>query len=340
MQNDKEVFRFNFTDIIEFLWNWKWHLMLICGVAGIAAAVFSGPYFIKPRYKSEVIFYPTTINSIGNALLTELNKRESDMLSFGEEEEAENALQILQSDNLMERVIRNFDLMGHYGIDSNEKFPQTKLKKKIKKNISFERTRYLSIAITVLDEDPVMAAKIANGISEVYDSVKTEVQQELAMELYKIVESEFRTKEKEVWDLRMTLKKLGEKGVLNVDEQSWAIGDALYKAKASGSHPERIKELQNDLDSLGKYGGEYTNTYETLILELDELSEMRKRYKKAKVDIENTVTHKFVLTQGTPAEKKSYPIRWLIVFGTLVLTLVSAVVVILIGQQIRMIKAK
>lgn len=314
--------------------------MIICGISGIAAAVFSGPYFIKPRYKSEVIFYPTTINSIGNALLTELNKRESDMLSFGEEEEAENALQILQSDNLMLRVIRNFDLMNHYGIDPNDKYPQTKLKKKIKKNISFERTRYLSIAITVLDEDPVMAAKIANGISEVYDSVKTEVQQELAMELYKIVESEFRTKEKEVWDLRMTLKKLGEKGVLNVDEQAWAIGDALYKAKASGNHPERIKELQNDLDSLGKYGGEYTNTYETLILELDELSEMRKRYKKAKVDIENTVTHKFVLTQGTPAEKKSYPIRWLIVFGTLALTLVSAIIVILIGQQIKTIKAK
>lgn len=340
MQNDREVFRFNFTDIIEFIWKWKWHLVIICGIAGLAAAIFSGPTFIKPRYKSEVVFYPTTINSIGNALLTELNQREADVLAFGEEEEAENALQILQSDNLMGRVIRKFDLMNHYGIDSSEKFPLTKLEKKINKNISFERTRYLSIAITVLDEDPVMAARIANGIGEMYDSVKTEVQKKLASELFSIVESEFKRKEKEVWDLKMKLQTLGQRGVLNIDEQSAAISDALYKAMGGIGNPARIKELKAELDTLGKYGGEYTNTYETLILELDELSELRKRYKKAKVDIDNKVSHKFVLTQGTPAEKKSYPIRWLIVAGTMVLTFITSVLAIIIAQQIRVINKK
>lgn len=339
MKHDNEVFRFNFTDILRFLLKWKWPLIIVCGVAGVAAAIFSGPSFITPKYRSEVIFYPTTINSVSNAILTDLNKREADALAFGEEEEAENALQILKSDNLMQRVIRNFDLMKHYGIDPNGKYPMTELGKEIDRNISFDRTRYLSISISVLDEDPQMAANIANGIAELYDSVKNEVQKELAAELYDIVEEEYKQKEAEVWALKMNLAKLGQKGVLNIDEQSASISAALYKAKAEyGANSPRVMKLQAELDTLGKYGGEYTNTVETLILELDELSEMRKRYKKAKVDVEKDVTHKFVLSAAYPAEKKSYPVRWLIVLGTLVVTFVTAVIILLIREQLKTIK--
>lgn len=338
MKADNDVFSFNFTDVLKFLFKWKWHIGIVCLVAAIAAAIFSGPSFITPKYRSEVIFYPNTINSISNAILTDLTKRENDVLAFGEEEEAENALQILKSSNLMDRVIRNYNLMEHYGIDPNGPYPRTKLEREINRNISFERTRYLSISIQVMDKDPEMAAVIANGIAELYDSVKTEVQKELAREFYAIVTEEYKSKEQEVWDLKMKLADLGTKGLLDMDGQPQAISEALYQLKSNSLSDPRVKELQSEKDTIAKYGSEFTNLYETLILELEELSELRKRYKKAKVDVERSVTHKFILTGAAPAEKKSYPIRWLMVVSITLATFIMAVIALLLFEQIGKLK--
>jgi len=332
MSTEENFIDFTFSDILRFLIRWRKHLIII----GIIAAVISaaGSYLITPRYEAEVVFYPTTVNSIGNAMFTDLNKREADVLAFGEEEEAENALQILKSDKLSSRIIKNFDLMKHYDIDPNGKYPKTKLQEKMKKNIKFNRTRYLSVSIQVLDEDPIMAAKLANGIAASYDSVKTEIQQEVAREAFVIIEEEFKNKEKEVWDLKVGLQKLGEKGILDIEKQAQSISESLYAARARGNNSVQIRELIAEKDTLAKYGSEYTNLYETLILELEELSELRKRYKKAKVDVEKTIPHKFIVSNASAPEKKALPNRKLIVLlGTTATFLMACVVLLFIEQR-------
>jgi hypothetical protein len=47
-------------------------------------------------------------------MFTDLTQRQVDPLAFGEEEEAENALQLLNSSALQNRIISNFDLLKHY----------------------------------------------------------------------------------------------------------------------------------------------------------------------------------------------------------------------------------
>ncbi|MBT8326526.1 MAG: hypothetical protein KJP21_02305, partial [Bacteroidia bacterium] len=219
MTQNKE-FEFNFVDIISLIWEYKKQLMIIGLIAAVLTAIFTAPFIIKPKYKSEVVFYPTTINSIGNAMFTDLNKREADPLAFGEEEEAENALQLLNSSALQNRIIKNFDLMRHYDIDPEGKSPRTDLGDEMKKNIEFSRTRHLAVEISVMDESPEKAAEIANGIAAIYDSVKTEIQHQVALEALIIVEDQYKSKEKEVWDLRTKLKELGDKGITNYEEQS------------------------------------------------------------------------------------------------------------------------
>lgn len=332
MSTQENFIDFTFSDILTFILRWKKHLIIIGLIAAVVSA--AGTYLITPKYEAEVIFYPTTVNSIGNAMFTDLNKRESDVLAFGEEEEAENALQILKSDKLANRIIRNFDLMKHYEIDPNGSYPKTKLQEKMKKNISYNRTRYLSISIKVLDEDPQMAAKLANGIAAVYDSVKTEIQREVARDAFAIVDEEFRNKEKEVWELKLGLQKLGEKGILDIEKQAQSITESLYGMKASSSgNLLRIKELQSEKDTLAKYGSDFTRLKETLILELEELSMLRKRYKKMKVDVEKTIPHKFVVSNASAPEKKALPNRKLIVVLATASTLLLVCVYLLFTEQ-------
>ncbi|CAI8203439.1 MAG: Uncharacterised protein [Bacteroidia bacterium] len=326
MKQNKE-FELNFLDITSIIWLKRRPLIIVSIITVILSSIFSGPFFIKPKFKSEVIFYPTTINSIGNAMFTDLTQRQADPLAFGEEEEAENALQLLNSSALQGRIVRNFDLMNHYRIDS--KSPLTDLAKKMAKNIQFKRTRHLAVSITVLDEDPIKSAEIANGIAILYDSVKTEIQKQVSLEALQIVKDEFKNKEAEVWDLRTRLKELGQKGITNYEEQSRAISEELYKAVSQA----KINSLKKQQNELAKYAGEFTYLNETLILELESLSKLRKRFEKAKVDVEKTLPQKFVLTSASPAEKKSYPIRWLIVLVVTAVVTFSSIVVLLINNR-------
>lgn len=331
--NQNKEFDFNFVDIISLIWKYRKPLIIIGLAAAVLAAIFTAPFIIKPKYKSEVIFYPTTINSIGNAMFTDLNKREADPLAFGEEEEAENALQLLNSSSLQERIVQNFDLMSHYDIKPDGKSPRTDLADKMAKNISFKRTRHLAVKISVLDQDPIKAAEIANGIAAIYDSVKTEIQHQVAEEALTIVNDQFKAKEKEVWDIRTKLKELANKGITNYEEQSRAISEEIYKA---GFNSAKGKLLRKQQDELAKYAGEFTYLNETLILELENLSQLRKRYEKARVDVDKTLPQKFVLTSASAAEKKSYPIRSLLVILITAATGLFSVVVLVILSQMNL----
>ena len=333
--NQNKEFDFNFMDIVSPVWKYRKHLLIIVLSAAILSAVLTAPFIIKPKYESQVIFYPTTINSIGNALFTDLTQRQADPLAFGEEEEAENALQLLNSSALQGRIVKNFDLMNHYGIDTDDGTPFTDLGNKMKSNIKFNRTRHLAVEILVLDEDPIKAAEIANGIGALYDSVKTEIQKQVSLQALEIVEGEFRNKEKEVGEIRTRLKELGKQGITNYEEQSRALAEELYKVDASGPKGRRLQAVQN---KLAEYAGEYTFLRETLILELESLSKLRKRYEKSKVDVEKTVPQKFILTSASPAEKKSYPVRSLIVLLITGAVGFFSIVVLLIMNQMSLLK--
>jgi len=56
------------------------------------------------------------------------------------------------------------------------------------------------------------------------------------------------------------------------------------------------------------------------------LAVIRTKLREVKVDAERSLQHKFIVNNAFPAEKKSYPIRWLIVvvstFSSFLLTLV------------------
>ncbi|MCB9251331.1 MAG: hypothetical protein H6605_02630 [Flavobacteriales bacterium] len=339
MTEPKDLLQIKFTDLLVIAIKWKRQLILLAVLAVICSAIITMPFIIKPKYKAEVVFYPTTINSIGNALFTDLNKREADPLAFGEEMEAENALQLLSSSAMTGRIIRNYNLMEHYGIDPKSSRAKTSLADKFRSNIEFRRTRYLSISITVMDEDPVMAAKIANGIAEIYDTVKTEIQMQLAKEAFEIIESEYIKKEKEIDEIRGKLKELAENGVTNYEEQARALAEEIAKLQAKGGSSGQLQQLRDQQALLSKYAGDFLYYTENLKLQLDAQDKLRTRHEKAKVDVDKTITHKFLLTSAETPEIKAYPIRKTIVLITLMATLFFGFVVIIIIEKFRAYKA-
>ena len=94
--DESQVKPITLVSVVNFFWRWRKVFLISCAVAAVIATVVTHPSITKSKYRAQHIFYPTKNNSISNALLTELNQRQQDPLEFGEEIEAEKALQIIQ----------------------------------------------------------------------------------------------------------------------------------------------------------------------------------------------------------------------------------------------------
>mgnify|MGYP006309887991 CR=1 FL=1 len=140
---------FESTNILLFLHRWRKPLIIVTVVAMIAAVIFSSPFFITPKYKSTVILYPAATNAISKALLTESSSAQDDILKFGEDEETEQLLQILHSNRIRDKIISKYNLMEHYEIDPEARFPMTELLKQYRSNINFRLTEFMSVEISI-----------------------------------------------------------------------------------------------------------------------------------------------------------------------------------------------
>lgn len=311
MSENKTDYQFNTLEIIRLVLRRKWPIIIVTVVAAVASIIFSGPTFITPKYESSVIFYPSKNNSVSGGILEDATARDVDASEFGEEENAEQALQILGSSQLKGRVVERFDLMNHYHIDPNDGMPYTKLANKIKSNIKFRRTEFLSIEISVLDEDPQMAANIANGISQIYDSVRTEIQRQVTSKAYQIIENEYNAKIKEVEALQQQVNDLSS-------------GKGIDMSALSGGKNEGTGQMMERQQKMAKSGadvGTLIRLTESLSQQVEQMNHLKEKHRKAKADMEEYIPHKFEISPAYAAEQKAYPRRSIIVllstFGAL-----------------------
>ncbi len=330
VDKQNQEFDFNSMNFLWFLWKWKW-IILAAGLgAGILAAIFSGPAFITPKYRSSAILFPTATNSISRALVDETAGGKQDMMSFGEEAEAEQMIQILSSSAIRDHIVAKFDLMNHYDISPRSRFAMTELHRQYRSNIRFRRTDYKGVEIRVMDHSPDTAMLIANEITEYYDTLTNAIQKQRAREGMLIVKEELRQMEQSIWDDEDSLRKLRELGVHDYERQAEMINQQLA-IEIARRNQVGINALNEKLDLLATYGGAYVSIRDALEFEKKNLSNLRRAYKKARMDAESNVPQKFVIDRAYRAEKKAYPIRWLIVavsmFSAVLLTVITLIVV-------------
>ena len=328
---------FNSLNVLYFIYKWRKPLILV----GLAAFILSSivALTIKEKYKSTVILFPATTNSISKALLTENNVKQEDVLQFGEEEEAEQMLQILNSDEIRTKVCEKYNLMAHYGIDSTDKFKRTKLFDEYQSNISFKRTEYMSVKIEVMDGDPELAAVMANDIAALHDSSKIRIQRDRALRSLKIVEQEYFQKVEDVKRGIDSMKIINSYGIYDYESQSEVTSEQYAIAMSKGDQ-RAMKLLEQQLKIIGEYGGAYVSLRENLYMQRKQLNLLKTKYEEVKVDATEVLPQKFIVSSAFPAEKKSYPVRWIIVVVSTFATILAAIIAILLLENIKQIKTE
>jgi uncharacterized protein involved in exopolysaccharide biosynthesis len=328
MTNDSgKLTDFDSTNLIFFLYRRRKPLLMIGLLAIVVSTVVS--FTIPERYKSTVVMFPATTSSLSKALLAENPSAKQDVLLFGQEEEAEQMLQILNSDEIRDRVCKRFKLMKHYHIDTTDRYKRTRLYDEFQNNITFKRTEFMSVKVEVLDVNPDTASRIANVIAQLLDSTTTRMQRERASKAFKIVQSEYLSKLHDVTIIADSMEKLNEKGMYDYESQS-SVTSEQYAIAISKGDARAIKSLEEKLKIISRYGSTYLAVRDNLTLQTKQLNMLKTKFEEAKVDAEQEIPHKFIVNNAFPAEKKSYPVRWMIVAGSTSSAILIAIICIII----------
>ena len=273
---------FNNVTLLKVILKWKWHIAAVTIIAAILGAVFSGPKFITPKYKSEAVLYPNGLSE------------------FSDETYTEQMLQVMESQEIVDSIVKKFDLMNHYEIDKNYKYAKTALLGEYHDRISISKTPYDAVKIKVLDKDPELAYNIVNEIINQYDIKFAEIHKSKKYENARMFEKQLAKKYEFIDSLKRELAKISNDGdMLNY----------LYLSKGNS-----IAYFSDGNDN--KKNGNIATAIalvELIATETADYTDVRHFYEEELRQAEGDMTYSNVISRPFIADKKTYPVRWIIV---------------------------
>jgi capsule polysaccharide export protein KpsE/RkpR len=285
---------FNNINLVKIFVKWKWHFLIIAVIAALIAYIFSSPAFIKPKFKSSCLLYPSNI------------------APYSDESETEQMLQWLNSRDIKDSVIRKFDLAKHYGIDSSYKYFGSTMGYLYEKNVKITKTQYESIEIVVLDTDPVLARDMVNSILYFCNKKIRYILRSKYEEVVISYKRILNVKKAEMDSVKSQLRMLGNTyDLIDYDNQTLEISRGYLRTVEGGSNIN-TKEVIRLKKNIEENGGELVLLKERLENIAKEYSDLAVDYDKAAYNAQMDLTYINVISEPRVADKKSYPTRWLI----------------------------
>jgi LPS O-antigen subunit length determinant protein (WzzB/FepE family) len=314
--------------LIQFIWKKKTPILIITGIAAIVSIVVS--FLITPLYLSTAIVFPA---ASGNVSFDAQRNVKAAAMDFGEEEQAEQLVQILQSSRIKDRIVNKYNLLADYEISENDPNKYYKLNKAYYGNFSFNRTRFGSIQIDVLDKNPKKAAAMANDIVDLIDTVKNEMIRERTVPAFEINLRKKKQMEHERDSLLTRLEDLAQLGVLPNDVRA-----TLYQALVDSKSTAEKAEIQRKIDINTKYGSVYDGLEYQRNEKIVKIEDFRVSYEQAESDANAKFNHKFVVEKAVVADRKEKPKRMIIVLVSTIGGFIFGLFFLLIQQRLKELK--
>jgi capsule polysaccharide export protein KpsE/RkpR len=304
---------FSNINLFNLLWKWKRHVIAIVVLSIILAIIFSSPYFIPPRYKSFAIVYPAILNP------------------FASENESEQMLQWLESRDIADSLIKKFNLSEHYNIRPVDRHFHSKTYRTFQRNLVLSSTRFESVKIEITDQDPQTACNMVTAMINLYNKKVNEAHRKKYREILQLEEEKLLNKKAQldslmnkIIDIRMN-HGLIDYGIQTSEVTRGYLGTFDGSNMANVNHSE-IERLKGNIESHG----------DSLLLLTNLLSSVTHSYSNYLISYEDALRNvnkemsfASVVSSPVPADRKSYPVRWVIVLVSAIGALLISLIVIL-----------
>lgn len=300
--------------ILTLIWKRKFHFVLVGIIAIVLSAIFSGPTFIKPKYKSTARIYPTNI------------------WVLSDESETEQMLEIVNSKDIKLKMFDALALDEVYGISKEDPHYLTYMLDIYSKNVSVSKTEYETVEIKVLDYLPERAKDMCDSIIHFYNRKVRQMHKAKDHEMVEISQKGLAKKYVELDTLMAKLDVVRkEYGILDFKDQVPEITRGYMAALAAGRgnsvDTKEIKKLYNNLSEKGTKVALLESRFDYVLGAIDSLTTQYEVYLN---EYEKDITYAHVVEYPVVADKKSYPVRWIIVAFSLVSAIFLALLVFLV----------
>lgn len=286
-------------------------LAILTIVSAIAGTIFSGPQFIRPKYKSTLVVFPMNIFPVSI------------------ESETEQAQQIFLASGIRDSVIEKFNLWDHWNISKEDEKAAYWMDLEYQTNISISRSQYESVVVKVLDYSPDTAKLIADEILLQYNSIASEYFRSKGQEYLNAANAALEKRTAYIDSLQNRLQQISmDYGILEYEMQTKELTRSYYEMLRSGSSKDRLNEINQMLDNLKKYGGESLKIAVLLkeyTIFYAEFVDKRDLYY---FETQSDFRYYNLVEAPKVAVKKSFPVRWIIVLSSVLATLLLAIILL------------
>ena len=322
-----------------FIYMWKKRKMLIAAtIFGVIASIVIS-LFMPNIYKAETVLFPTSFLA-ASTMNSHINQ-ETDPLKIGNEDDLEKTIQLLRSDVITERIISKYKLIDHYKIKQNNPFKKTQVKTKFKSRVSYNKTTYQGLNISVQDTDPVIASNIANDISELLDSLVVNMQMQRAQEAYNIALKTYESENELLKQLEDSLDIYRQLGVIDFHKDADRFTEAYAKSLGKNSLTPAAKAIfDRKFELLKKYGNICTSLQRKIDYTADNATRYHLKLVQMEQNLKQPLTRKFTISPAQPPDRKFSPKRSVIVLFSTIGVFIFALVLSLIFDYISELRKK
>ncbi|MFT6720115.1 MAG: tyrosine-protein kinase Etk/Wzc [Bdellovibrionota bacterium] len=339
--------------VLRSLWQWRKPIVFVTIAGTVLAAIIS---LLLPVYYSASTTF-LTISPDQISIDGVFGNTSGRMQFYGTGDDIDRAMSVAESDALVDRLIKKFDLYTVYDIDTTKAKAPLYVRREFMGNYEVKKNARDAIELEIRDQDPIrVAAMVREARNQVNDISLTLVrgtQQRSAQSL----RSEITSAEANLTSIDKRIRELRERsGVYNTEAQSEALGAkttslqnsivtteaklesyrrnggkggrdsiAKYRVQLAGYESARIN-LDTQLVRLNTSLGPLDNLEEERRRLNDALSKNRIRLKQYETILGTDMRAIEVVEDARIPVAKSSPIRSLIVIGALVFSFIAALV--------------
>lgn len=288
-------------ELIQIWLKWWKQIAIFCTVAILVSVIVSMPVFMPPHYMSKMVFYPYNPASSDRSVL--FNEDGTLIDYFGGKDETNRFLSIANSSGLVAYMVDSFNLREHYKIKEPGFYY---VARKFRGNYKAIKNEFQSIEVKIYDTDPVLAAEMVKAAVKYMENADKALIINNRKKSLNALQKEYDEKKTRLETLADSLNIMKKKANIRYDKDGNIIGD------------EQVRLM----DQIVK----------KLTLNVNEMLSITNQFE---VSLSEKLTEIHVIEDAGVAEKKSKPVRWLIVLATAIGAFAAATVAVVIIEILR-----
>ncbi len=326
----------NLVDVILVLLKWRKHIIIVCAIAAIGSAIIS--LLLPNYYKSTCIFYPLSPKLADSRTLY---MKDVNYNIYGHSDDVDRLISISNSSLIVKDMIKEFDLLNHYKIDSSE-FQMYDAMKEFRENLEVIRNDQGAIELSIYDQSDSVAEEMVRTMVGKVNYINLKATLDNNKKTLTTYEEHVKNKALQLGQITDSLKVLKNNyQILNPDEESKLLAQkvvnlkgqlATAKAKGQNSKVENLKKelIALDLDNFNAAADIVKTLDQQLLTVAEEYNDVKESYLQTKSAINNQLQTLSIIEDAIRAEKKSKPVRWVIVVATTAVTFLLSCLLVLI----------